>query len=235
MRNALQFSRVNRFANESQIWSEWERTMPRVAPTADVRESVLDAATRLIEGCGFKKMTMEAIAHEAGVGKATIYGYFQSKEDVALSVIRRHQQMVRERWLEIAASDLPYAQQVRQMLVFLVLAGFDKAQRCRRSMDETLSALRQIILQRRFQFNGELALLLGTVLERGRAEGVFSCEQTTSAAQALITGVSGLNPTNLSPEELGERAEIEARTHRVVDLMLSGLLSRCECDAPHRR
>jgi AcrR family transcriptional regulator len=198
-----------------------------------VRESVIDAATRLIEGCGFKKMTMEAIAHEAGIGKATIYGYFQSKEDVALSVIRRHQEVVRARWHEIAASDLPHDLRVREMLVFMVLAGFDKAQRCRRSMDETLSALRHMILQRRYQFNAELALLLGTVLEQGRSVGVFSCEQATAAAQTLITGVSGLNPTNLSPEELGERAEIEARANRLIDLMLCGLLSRCECVSPH--
>lgn len=200
--------------------------MPRVAAPPDVKESVLDAATRLMDRNGFKKMTMEAIAAEAGIGKATIYGYFDNKEDVALSVIRRHQEGVKARWREIAATAAPADERVRGMLVTLVLNGFDKAQRCRQSMDETLAALRHVILQRRYQFNSELAALLEAVLEQGCEAGMFACCDLQVVANALITGVSGLSPTNLSPQELGGRDEIEARTHQLVDLMLTGLLAR---------
>src|ERR1700738_4054306 len=100
--------------------------MPRVAAPADVRESVLDAATRLMDGYGFKKMTMETIAREAGIGKATIYGYFENKEDVALSVIRRHQQSVKARWQEIAETEAPADRRVREMVGTLVLTGLAK-------------------------------------------------------------------------------------------------------------
>ena len=200
--------------------------MPRVAATPDVRESVLDAATRLMERNGYKKMTMEAIAHEAGIGKATIYGYFNNKEDVALSVVQRHQEAIRARWSEIAKSEGPPDHRLREMLVTLVLWGFDKAQRYRQSMDDTLASLRHISLRRRRQFYSELALILGTVLAEGRDRGLFCSCAFEPAARALITGVSGLNPTNLSPEELGERKEIEERAHQIVDLMLTGLLSR---------
>lgn len=205
--------------------------MPRVAVPIDVRESVLDAAARLMDRDGFKKMTMDAIAREARIGKATIYGYFENKEDVALSVIRRHQDMVKARWVQIAAGHSTPDQCVREMLLELVLAGFDKAQRCRRSMDETLSALRHVILQRRFQFNAELAELLATVLRRGCDDGLFHCADIEVSAHTLITCVSGLNPTNLSPQELGERNEIEARTNQLVNLVLSGLLVRGACEA----
>src|SRR5947209_2905343 len=194
--------------------------MARVAATPDVRESVLDAATRLMDRYGFKKMTIEAIASEAGIGKATIYGYFENKEDVALSVMRRHQQSVKARWIEISEKSAPPDARLREMLVVLVLAGFDKAQRCRQSMDETLAALRHVILQRRYQFNAELAELLVAVLQQGCDAGLFARCEMQIVANALITGVSGLNPTNLSPQEMGERKEIEARTLQVVDLML---------------
>ena len=76
--------------------------MPRVAVPPDVRQSVLDAAMRLMERYGYKKMTMDDLAQEARIGKATIYGYFNNKEDVALSVIARHQERFREQWREIA-------------------------------------------------------------------------------------------------------------------------------------
>ncbi len=200
--------------------------MPRVAAPPDVKESVLDAATRLMDRNGFKKMTMEAVAAEAGIGKATIYGYFQNKEDVALSVIRRFQESVKARWHAIVDADGPPDQRLREMLVYLVLSGFDRAQCCRRSMDETLAALRHVILQRRFEFNAELASLLAVVIEQGQAAGLFACADAQVSAQAMITSVSGLNPTNLSPQELGERDEIAARTHQLIELMLAGLLRR---------
>jgi AcrR family transcriptional regulator len=200
--------------------------MPRVAAPPDVKESVLDAALRLMERYGFRKMTMEAIAQEAGIGKATIYGYFENKEDVALSVIQLFYDSVKSRWREIATADTSPEERVRAMLVEMVLRGFDRAQRCRQSMDETLAAFRNVILQRRSQFNRELAGLLAVVLREGRECGHFECADASISAQALITGVSGLNPTNLSPRELGERAEIESRAHQVIDLMLCGLLAR---------
>ena len=113
--------------------------MPRVAVPPDVRESVLDAAARIMERNGYRKMTMEAVAHEAGIGKATIYGYFDNKEDVALTIIQRHQDAVKTQWVEICAQDAPPDARIRQMLVLLVLSGFDKAQRYRHSMDDTLA------------------------------------------------------------------------------------------------
>lgn len=53
----------------------------------DVREQIIDAATRLYAKYGLKKTTMEDIAAEAGKGKATLYYYFKSKYDVFSSVI----------------------------------------------------------------------------------------------------------------------------------------------------
>ena len=200
--------------------------MPRAAVTPDVRETVLAAAAHLMDTCGFRKMTMEAIAAEARIGKATIYGYFDSKEDVALSVIRRHQECIKARWIKLAGEDAPPDVRLRRMVVDLVLSGFDKAQQCRQSMDETLAALRHAILKRRYEFNGELAGLLAAVLRQGCDSAVFRCDDPDASAQAIITCVSGLNPTNLAPQELGERGEIEVRTHQIVDLLLCGLRVR---------
>ena len=156
--------------------------MPRVAAPPDVREAVLDAATRIMDGTGFKKMTMEAIAQEAGIGKATIYGYFENKEAVALSVIRRYQESVLEQWSELRILDAPPETRVRKMLVCLVLSGFDRARRCQKSMDETLFALRQLILQKRFQFNQELADLLVVLLAEGVEQGSFVCANPCQSA-----------------------------------------------------
>jgi hypothetical protein len=128
--------------------------------------------------------------------------------------------------------DAPPEERVRKMLVCLVLSGFDRAQRCQKSMDETLAALRLRILQRRFQYNRELADLLVVVLREGVDQGRFDCPSPDASAHTLITSMSGLYPTNLSPEELGGREEIEARANHIVNLVLYGLLARTSRDGP---
>jgi AcrR family transcriptional regulator len=44
------------------------------------RELLLQAAMRLVEGCGADGVTMERVASEAGVGKGTVFRRFESRE-----------------------------------------------------------------------------------------------------------------------------------------------------------
>lgn len=46
------------------------------------REQIIDAARKLFHQFGFKKVSMDEIAKEAGVTKKTIYMYFASKEEL---------------------------------------------------------------------------------------------------------------------------------------------------------
>jgi AcrR family transcriptional regulator len=45
-------------------------------------EGILDAAIKVIAQRGLEKATMEQVAEEAGISKATIYLYFKNKEDL---------------------------------------------------------------------------------------------------------------------------------------------------------
>jgi AcrR family transcriptional regulator len=66
--------------------------MKKPAPPAPDRKlrtrlALLHAATRLFRAYGFRHTTMEAIAAEAQVAKATAYGHFAHKEEVFGEVI----------------------------------------------------------------------------------------------------------------------------------------------------
>lgn len=50
---------------------------------------ILDGASRLFAANGLKRTTIEQIADEAGIGKGTIYLYFESKIEIMIAVIRR--------------------------------------------------------------------------------------------------------------------------------------------------
>ena len=46
------------------------------------KEQIIEVARQLFHKYGFKKVSMDEIAKEAGVTKKTIYSYFKSKEEL---------------------------------------------------------------------------------------------------------------------------------------------------------
>jgi hypothetical protein len=54
-------------------------------------------------------------------------------------------------------------------------------------------------------------------------EGRLRTADANGAAHTLITATNALLPYSLSVEELGRRRDVEARTERLVELLLAGL------------
>jgi AcrR family transcriptional regulator len=50
------------------------------------RENIISAAEKIFSSEGFKETNMDQVANDAGFSKATIYQYFNSKEDLYLAI-----------------------------------------------------------------------------------------------------------------------------------------------------
>lgn len=50
---------------------------------------IIKAATRLIEEVGFAGLTMDMVANETAMAKATLYTHFKSKESIARAIVMR--------------------------------------------------------------------------------------------------------------------------------------------------
>ena len=46
------------------------------------KESVMDAAEELFESKGYEATTVDEIAYNTGISKATVYAYYRSKEEI---------------------------------------------------------------------------------------------------------------------------------------------------------
>lgn len=200
--------------------------MAAIAPKEAVKDSILDATDRLLARFGYRKMTVEDIAVEAGIGKGTIYLHFSSKEEVVLSHIDRIVERLKDRLREIARSNETTAERLRLMLMTRVLIRFDSVQHYTQSLNDLLAVLRPRVLARRAEYFEAEAEIFAEVLNAGLQSGEFSFEDAHATAHALLQATNGLLPYSLSTTELGKREEVEQRASDVANLMLHGLLGR---------
>jgi AcrR family transcriptional regulator len=197
--------------------------MPPVTATPPLRTRVLDAADRLLARYGYRKMTVEDIAAEAGIGKGSVYLAFASKEEVALSCIDRMAERLLAELRAAGERPGPRLERLRDMLVLRVMGRVDYARAHAASMDAMLAAVRPAFLVRRERHFAAEARVLATQLAAAQHAGEARTLEPRAAAAALVTATNALLPYSLSVAELGRRAEIERRTRTVADLLVLGI------------
>jgi AcrR family transcriptional regulator len=64
--------------------------MPKVVPEYKkiAKEKIIRAAYTVFTSKGYQKTTMDDVANEVGVSKASLYSYFKSKEEILQTVIK---------------------------------------------------------------------------------------------------------------------------------------------------
>ncbi|MEI2663047.1 TetR/AcrR family transcriptional regulator [Rossellomorea sp. LJF3] len=63
----------------------------------DKRNAILESAVELFGAHGYNQTSMQQIAESVGISKGSLYSYFQSKEDLIISIYEHYQQLVFER------------------------------------------------------------------------------------------------------------------------------------------
>lgn len=189
----------------------------------EVREALLDATDILLARSGYKKMTIDDLASEVGIGKGSVYLHFKSKEEIALSHIDRIiDRMMRE--LEIIAKrEISTEEKLRQMLLKRVLFRFDSVQHYTQSINDLLSALRPALMARRKGYFEAESKLFSSVIEEGISNGTLAAGDSQKNAESLLLATNSLLPFGLTTKELGERNDIEAKTLHLANILLEGL------------
>jgi AcrR family transcriptional regulator len=193
----------------------------------EVRETILDATDTLLSRYGYKKMTIDDLAKEVGIGKGSVYLHFTSKEEIVLSHIDRIIEQLKGKLSAIAKSDEKPEERIRKMICTRVLHRFESVQHYTQNLNDLLAAIRPNFLARREQYFTEEARIFASVIEEGQESGDFMTDQTASEiAESLILATNSLLPFNLTVQELGARKDVEKKTMRLADLLLQGLCSR---------
>jgi AcrR family transcriptional regulator len=184
------------------------RGRPR-SPELDA--AILDAALRLLTAEGYARMSMDAVAADAGVGKATIYLRYRGKADLATAALARLRESGRPAPTGDLRADL--VAQLRQLrtnaerVSAMALVGTCLTEE--QHTPELLTLFRERTLRPR---RG----LLRELLDAGRASGRIDRDADIDAAVDLFMGA--YQARYLSGEPFGERWE-----ERAVDALLRGV------------
>jgi AcrR family transcriptional regulator len=192
----------------------------------EVREAILDATDQLLSRYGYQKMTIDDLAKEVGIGKGSVYLHFPSKEELVLSHIDRIIAQLKGKLSAIAKSDSSPAERLQKMLKTRVLHRFESVQHYTQNLNDLLSAIRPSFLARRESYFEEEARIFAAVIEEGQQSGKFAAGDAAEIAEAFILATNSLLPFSLTTAELGARQDIEAKTLRLADLLLQGLIIR---------
>ncbi|WAL68702.1 TetR/AcrR family transcriptional regulator [Amycolatopsis cynarae] len=185
--------------------TEVEMRAPRADATRN-RDQLLAVATRMFVSADAEP-SMRAIAREAGVGIATLYRHFPTRESLVDAVYR--DQVVR---LTTGAREL--------------LGGLPPAAAMRRWMDlfgdwiatkngmlDTLLAMIESGEIAHAQTRKELLAAITTILDAGRAAGDLRSDVTAEDIAASLIGIFTVAP----------RPEQEAKAGRLLNLLMDGL------------
>ena len=191
--------------------------------TKDTREAILDATDKLLARYGYKKMTIDDLAQEVGIGKGSVYLHFTSKEEIALSHVDRIIDRLKSKLRDISSRSGSPEKRLQEMLVERVMFRFDSVHHYSQSLNEMLSYLRPRLLERRKRYFDEEARIFTDVIAEGQASSQFASGDPFDLAQTLVTATNSLLPYSLSAFELGDRKDVAARTKKTADLLIKGL------------
>ena len=189
----------------------------------NIREVILNAADSLLARSGYKRMKIEDLAREAGIGKGSIYLHFESKEEIALAHLDRLVIEIREHLGEIAISPNSASDRLFNLMLDRIMLRFDNVQRFSRSLNELLENVRPGLLERRNELVDVEAEMIAKLISEGQKAGEFAEGDAKVFAKTLVDATASLLPFSLSAFEKEDRVEVKRRTVAVTELLIKGL------------
>jgi len=154
-------------------------------------ELIVDVAQRLFAKYGFKKTTIDEIAHSAHIAKGSIYYYFGSKEDIFRAVLDKENRLWSQKVREVINRASTPQEKLRAYLVTRMkylskLTNFYSALR-----EEYLEHYAFIENIRKRYFREEIEIVKA-ILEEGVKKGIFKVEELGLMAFVIVAALKGL-------------------------------------------
>lgn len=159
---------------------------------------ILDAAKTLFNTRGLRKTTVEEIARDAGIGKGTVYNYFDNKEAIFLAAKRAECAELMQKFRKAIRGEQSASQQLlrfvncwhQEITAYQakypfssdVLAEFEEVEECAVIMRE---------------FHRDQKVLITGIMETGFDSGEFRTQDLDTACWTVLVALNGLSLSHL--------------------------------------
>lgn len=197
------------------------------ANTSDTRQAILDAARSRFMHYGFKKTTIDDIAVDAGVGKGTVYLYFDGKEDILLTLVRMVKRNITEHMRAISTSLATPEEKLRRMILAKIIAVHDACQTSAHGIELVDEMLQPRVMECGAEEHAAQTELIASVLREGVRKGDFLLghEKYDQAAMNFGLAMMSFFPPYLNPchAKVSCRFDLEARASAMLDFLFQGI------------
>jgi AcrR family transcriptional regulator len=158
---------------------------PRMTDLAESRiKEITDVALRLFAQNGYHSTTLDEVAAKIGVTKATLYYYFNSKEELLRAILNRSLSRMQIA-LSLEKSTLSTAGKLRRFIEYTVEFSANAAELAKITFEqvEALPKRSRDAVKRKER---KLDTLLKNILEQGVEEGILDIDNIKIVSYAII-------------------------------------------------
>ncbi|UCC66672.1 MAG: TetR/AcrR family transcriptional regulator [Deltaproteobacteria bacterium] len=195
------------------------------------REAIIVCARELFLAKGFNATTMDEIAQRAELSKGTLYLYFNSKEELYVTVMSEGLKILFDRIEETFNLDLPPDQVIRKLGEVYYRYYLDHRDYFRilffLEHGDVSKQLPRELIQANLDKGIRCLQLFAGVVQNGIEEGIFSPVDPRKAALAFWGATNGI--LFLFEEELNREIigmDVEQLIYYTLDLFIKGLLKK---------
>jgi AcrR family transcriptional regulator len=157
------------------------------------QELILQAAEQVFDEKGYRDTSMDEIAARVGIGTATIYSHFASKEELMIAaILERGFQRSRQYVEEISATKASATEKLREIFHFLVSGEFFRRRvQLFYALGSGCEAQKALLASKKIiaESSDVFARTLAAIIEQGKTAGEFRQEITTATMLKAFIGM----------------------------------------------
>jgi len=193
-----------------------------LAQHEEARMKIVEIARNIFSHFGFKKTTMEEIAHATRKGKSSIYYYFSSKEEIFKAVVEKEADELKEElFKKISGIEDP----IERLKIYITvrMRKINKLTNFYSALKSDYLSNLEFIEEIRKNYDLDEIKIVAGIIQDGIEREKFSVDDPQLSAIAIVTAMKGLEvPLFLNKEH----RDFEVRLNNLINFLFYGLVKR---------
>ncbi len=194
---------------------------PKVVDKEQRRKEIARTCSDLIHDIGMKKLTVAQVAIKAGIGKGTIYEYFENKDDIVFEIMNIHIDTYHNEFLETIKDVKSTKQKIFHFFKFVIDDSIENLKHFN-GYKEYLSIVLSDDNHAMKKFNLKCNVFFNDQLRKFIKEGIDKKElipESINLVDGLLTFEKGLALIKMTQDDFDAKSSCELFINTLFDLI----------------